>query len=193
MATTQKLTLDQFLALPETKPGSEYIDGKVVQKPMPSTAHIFVQHLLSLVLGTFLRDHPLGIAGPEWRCVFGPPGAERARLPDFAFVAWAHLGADAWDGPHWGPPDLAVEVLSPDDRPGDVAEKIVFYLLNGVRLVWLIDPGQRTVQVFTSSGGSRLLHDEDILDGGEVFPGFAISVRDILPPPGSLAGQHPQA
>ena len=192
MAIKQKLTLEQFLALPETKPGCEYIDGEVAQKTMPTTAHIVIQRLLSFVFTLFLRDHPLGEAGPEWRCIFGPPGAEQARLPDFAFVSWAHLSGDAWNGPHRGPPDLAVEVLSPDDRPGAVAAKIVFYLLHGVRLVWLIDPDERTVQVFTADGESRVLHDEDTLDGGNVLPGFAVHVRDILPPPGPLVAPDPQ-
>lgn len=190
MATTQKLTLEEFLALPETKPGSEYIDGEVVQKPMPSMAHGFIQYLLSLVIGTFLRDHPLGIVGTEWRCIFGPPGAERARLPDFAFVASAHLGADSWNGPHWGPPDLAVEILSPDDRPGEVTEKIVFYLANGVQLVWLIDPVDRTVRVFSPGEETRRLREDDSLDGGPVLPGFTTTVRDILPPPGPLTPEQ---
>ena len=193
MATAEKLTLEQFLALPETKPGCEYLDGEVVQKRMPSTAHIVIQRLLSFVFTVFLRDHPLGEAGPEWRCVFGPPGAERARLPDFAFVATAHLGADTWSGPHWGPPDLAVEVLSPSDRPGDVAEKIVFYLTHGVALVWLIDPEERTVRVFAPSGESRLLGEDDTLDGGAVLPGFSPPVRAILPPPGPLTTEQPRS
>lgn len=193
MTTTQRLTLEEFLALPETKPGSEYIAGEVVQKPTPSTAHIYIQHLLSVVIGAYLRTHPLGIVGPEWRCVFGPPGQEVARLPDFAFVSWAHLRCDAWSGPHHGPPDLAVEILSPDDRPGDVAEKIAFYLLNGVALVWLVDPDERTVRVFTPRGASRLLHEAGALDGGAVLPGFSAAVRDILPPPGPLAAPAPNA
>lgn len=193
MATTAKLTLEQFLALPETKPGCEYLDGEVVQKTMPSTAHMFIQHLLSLVIGAFLRDHPLGIAGPEWRCVFDLPDRQVARLPDFAFVRWEHLKADSWNSPHHGPPDLAVEILSPDDRPGDVTEKIVFYLMSGVALVWLIDPDARTVRVFTPAGGSRLLCEEDTLDGGDVLPGFATAVHAILPPPGPLDGPPAQA
>jgi Uma2 family endonuclease len=158
---------------------------------MPDLAHTIIQHLLSVVFGAFLREHSFGIVGPELRCIFGPPGAEHARLPDFSFIAWEHLGADSWNGPHHGPPDLAAEELSPDDRPGEVAAKIAFYLMNGVRLVWLIDPVERTIWVFTPAGETRLLHDDDTLDGGDVLPGFSTPVRDILPPPGPLSTRQP--
>jgi Uma2 family endonuclease len=182
VATTEKLTLEQFLALPETKPGSEFIDGEAVQKSMPTIVHGIIQRLLSFVFTLYLQAHPIGEAGPEWRCVFGPPGAERAPLPDFVFVLTEHMDRDSLDGPHRGAPDLAVEVLSPDDRPGSVAGKIMFYLLNGVRLVWLIDPVARTVQAFTRNGAVRELDEDATLDGGDVMPGFAVVVRDILPP-----------
>ena len=189
MATKQRLTLEQFLALPETKPGSEFIDGEAVQKPRPTIAHGIIQRLLSFVFTLYLQSHPIGEAGPELRCVFGPPGAERAPLPDFVFVLTEHMERDTLDGPHMGPPDLAVEVLSPDDRPGSVAGKIMYYLLNGVRLVWLIDPDARIVQVFTPDRVMRELTEDDTLDGGDVIPGFAVTVRDILPPARPIWGQ----
>lgn len=141
-----------------------------------------VQHLLSLVFGLFLRDHPIGEAGPEWRFIFGPPGAERAWLPDFAFVTAARVAGDDYNSPHRGPPDLAVEVLSPRDRPGRVTEKIVSYLQHGVRQVWLIDPRQRTIKVFEPGRDPRTLHEDDTLDGGNVLPGFSMRVGSVLPP-----------
>jgi Uma2 family endonuclease len=192
VATKEKLTLEQFLALPETKPGSEFIDGEAVQKPMPTIAHGIIQRLLSFVFTLYLQSHPIGEAGTEWRCVFGPPGTERAPLPDFTFVLTEHMERDTLHGPHRGPPDLAVEILSPDDRPGSVADKILYYLLNGVRLVWLIDPDRRIVQVFTLDRVMRELTEDDTLDGGDVIPGFAVTVRDILPPARPLWGQAAQ-
>jgi Uma2 family endonuclease len=81
-----------------------------------------------------------------------------------------------------GPPDLAVEILSPDDRMIKVMAKVEFYLANGVRLVWVINPEARTVIVMSSPTESRTLHEDDVLDGGDVIPGFSVPVRDILPP-----------
>jgi Uma2 family endonuclease len=182
MATISKLTLDEFLALPETKPGSEYVDGAIRQKPLPNVAHMIVQLLLDVVVGLFVQRNGLGICGPEGRCVFGPPGGERPLLPDFLFVARAHLAGLDLRGPIRRAPDLAVEILSPDDRMTDVMDKLRFYLLNGVRLVWLIDPDNRTLTVMTSVGEARILSEDDTFDGGDVLPGFTCVVRDILPP-----------
>jgi Uma2 family endonuclease len=83
MATTTKLTVEEFLALPETKPGSELVDGEVVRKAEPNVAHMMTQQSISVAVGAFLRQHPIGIAGPEGHCVLGPPGGEHALLPDF--------------------------------------------------------------------------------------------------------------
>jgi Uma2 family endonuclease len=182
MATTAKLTVEEFLALPDTKPGSELINGEIVQKPMPNLAHMIIQQLLDIIAGVFIRQNGLGISGPEGRCILGPPGGERPLLPDFLFVAREHLAGMNLDGPLKRAPDLAVEILSPDDRMTDVMDKLRFYLLNGGRLVWLIDPENRTVTVMTSVNEARILSEDDTLEGGDVLPGFTCAVRDILPP-----------
>ena len=181
MSAGTKLTLDEFLALPETKPGSEYVDGEVVQKTMPTTDHAIIQRLLSLVFGLFLRAHPIAEGGPEWCCIFGPSGHERARLPDFALVLRERLHGTRGDAPFFGAPDFAVEIMSPDDRMSEVLDKVRFYLENGVRLVWLIDPGTRTVMAWSTWGTARVLTEADTVDGGDVLPGFSSPVRDILP------------
>jgi Uma2 family endonuclease len=181
MAAEPRLTLEDFLALPETK-GLEYVCGEIWEKERGSRGHSMVQQLLALVVGLFLHDHPIGEAGPEWRCVFGPPERRRGWLPDYAFIANERLVGEPMDGPHNGPPDLAVEVLSPDDRPGRVSEKIAFYLAYGVRLTWLVDPRERTVRVFAPGEEPLTLTETDRLDGGDVLPGFSVLVSEILPP-----------
>ena len=180
MPTKAKLTLDEFLALPETEPASELIDGEVVQKPLPTWDHGVIQRLLSFVLTLFLRAHPIGDGGSEIRCIFGPAGAERPYVPDFIFVRADRL--QRREQHFHGAPDLAVEILSPDDRMTSVMDKLRFYLAHGVRLVWLIDPQRRTVMVMTPHV-TRILTEDELLDGGEVLPGFSCAVRDVLPPP----------
>jgi len=181
MSTGTKLTLEEFLSLPETKPGSEYVAGEVVQKSMPTTDHTIIQRLLSFVFTLFLRQHPIADGGTEWRCIFGTPGHELARLPDFALVLRERLRGVRGDEPFRGAPDFAVEILSPDDRMSDALEKVRLYLENGVRLVWLIDPRTRTVLVWSVWGLPRQFGEDDTLDGGDVFPGFTVRVADILP------------
>lgn len=182
MATTTKLTVEEFLALPDTKPGSELINGEIVQKSMPNVAHMLIQQLLDLIVGVFIQQNGLGISGPEGRCILGPPGGERPLLPDFLFVAREHVAGLDLHGPIRRAPDLAVEILSPDDRMTDVMDKLRFYLLHGVRLVWLIDPDSRTLTVMTSVSEARILSEDDTLGGGDVLPGFRCAVRDLLPP-----------
>lgn len=100
MTTTERLTLEQFLALPETKPGTEFIAGEACQKTMPTTAHIVIQRLLSFVFTLFLREHPIGEAAwsgaaclvrralsgdrcptsPSWRRSILAPTAGTARI-----------------------------------------------------------------------------------------------------------------
>ena len=182
MTTTAKLTLEEFLRLPETKPYSEYEDGKVCRKPMPSTWHSVVQQLLAVAFGLYLREHPIGQAGPELRCILGLSGRKRAYVPDYVFIKGAPPGFGPINGPWRGAPDLVVEVLSPDDRMTRVHRKIRFYLENGVRLLWLIDPENRIVTVMTTPTESATLSEDAELDGGDVLPGFRVPVRDILPP-----------
>jgi Uma2 family endonuclease len=182
MTTTVRLTLEQFLKRPETKPASEYEDGKVCRKTMPSTWHSVVQQLLAVVFGLYLRERSIGQSGPELRCIFGLSGRKRAYVPDYVFIVGAPPGFGPVNGPWHGAPDLAVEILSPDDRMTRVQRKLRFYLENGVRLVWLIDPENRIVTVMTTPGESVTLSEEAELDGVDVLPGFRVRVREILPP-----------
>ena len=77
-------------------------------------------------------------------------------------------------------PDLAVEVLSPDQHRSQLLDKIRFYLLHGVRPVWVLDPDTSTITVQTAGEDARVLGTGHILDGGEVLPGFSVAVADIF-------------
>jgi Uma2 family endonuclease len=182
-----KLTLAEFLRRPETKPASEYENGEVCRKPMPTVWHAVVQRLLGLVFSLYLREHPIGEAGSELRCIFGPPGRERAYVPDYVFIVGAPPGFGPTNGPYYGAPTLVVEILSPTDRMTRVRRKVRFYLENGVRVVWLIDPEDRTVTVLTTPAASTTLGEHEALDGGDVLPGFRVRVSELLPPPATPA------
>lgn len=182
MTATTKLTLGEFLRRPETEPASEYEDGEVCQKAMPTTWHGLIQRLLSYFFTVYLKDHPIGDAGSEIRCVFGPRGRERGYIPDYVFVVGAPPGFGPNNTPWFGPPDLAIEILSPDDRPSRVRRKVRFYLANGVQVVWLIDPDRRTLTVFTDPAEWLVLGEEEWVDCGDVAPGLRFQLRDILPP-----------
>jgi Uma2 family endonuclease len=177
MAVASRLTLDEFLHLPDEKPALEYGCGKVVQKPMPVWDHSTIQGFLLVVLSRFLDTTFLGRAVPELRCIFGTPGSERAFVPDISYVAAEHYP----EGPYLRTaPDLAIEILSPSQNIAWLLDKAQFYLLNGARLVWVIDPGAGTIAVLAPGEEGRTLTTGETLDGGEVLPGFSVAVDEIF-------------
>ncbi len=77
-------------------------------------------------------------------------------------------------------PDLAVEVKSPGDSYRQMREKAAYYLANGTKLVWLVYPEKRLVEVYRADGDIQILTGDDTLDGGDVLPGFSMTVSDIF-------------
>jgi Uma2 family endonuclease len=104
---------------------------------------------------------------------------QTVRSPDAACVRLERLAAEA-EGFVPIPPDLAVEVLSPSDRMAEALSKVTMYLQAGVHLVWLVDPDSRTVTVFPPDVAPHTLREGDTLDGGEVLPGFSVTVAEIF-------------
>jgi Uma2 family endonuclease len=104
------------------------------------------------------------------------------RIPYVAFVSWNRLpDRRVPREPIPGlAPDLAVEVLSESNTPGEMARKRQEYFAAGVRLVWVVDPEARTVEVFTTPEHCTVLHEEHTLEGGEVLPGLTLPLRELF-------------
>jgi len=177
MTIASKMTLDEFLRLSDEKPALEYACGEVVQKPMPVWDHSTIQGYFLLMLGQFLLRSGLGRALPEFRCIFGPPGRERALVPDVAYVAKERYPEGRYLRTA---PDIVIEILSPDQNTARFLDKVQFYLLNGVRLGWVIDPEASTVAVLAPGEEGRTLGAGDEIDGGDVLPGFTLSVGELF-------------
>jgi Uma2 family endonuclease len=84
---TKKLTLEEFLQLPETKPASEYINGQIIQKPMPQGKHSTIQGELVSVINGIAKPHKIALAFPELRCTFGG----RSIVSDVTVFAWNRI------------------------------------------------------------------------------------------------------
>lgn len=155
-APIKPVTLAAFLALPETKPASEFIDGKITQKPMPKGKHSRLQTKLSNVLNDFLEPQKTGLAFTELRCSFG--GA--AIVPDVVVLRSDQIPRDE-DGDIADivevAPELTIEILSPQQSPTKVIKKISHCLNHGSQLGWLIDPKERTVLIFRPDIGVEVL------------------------------------
>lgn len=178
MTTNLKVTLDEFMSmLDDEKPALEYACGEAVQKPMPDQFHSSLQLFLGVVLFNFLERTGLGKVLPEFRCIFGPPGGVRVFVPDLVYIAAGRLTRERY---LHAPPDLAIEIFSQDQNMARFTDKIQFYLLHGVRLVWVIDPYALTVAVLAPGQDARVLTSGNTLDGGGVLPGFSVAIDDIF-------------
>ncbi|QSJ17441.1 Uma2 family endonuclease [Nostoc sp. UHCC 0702] len=143
------LTLEEFLRLPETKPASEYIDGQIIQKPMPQGKHSLIQGELVPTINFVVKPQRLARAFPELRCTFGG----RSIVPDIAVFVWSKIPRDekgevANTFPI--PPDWTIEILSPDQNQTKVTKNILHCLKHGTQIGWLIDPTEQTVFVYRS-------------------------------------------
>jgi Uma2 family endonuclease len=163
------LTLADFLAMPETKPASEFIDGAIVQKPMPQGKHSAVQSELVPTINGKLRGVKMARAFSELRCTFGG----RSTVPDVSVFVWDRIACDAsGDIANVFPlsPDWTIEILSPDQSQTKVVKNIVHCLKHGALMGWLIDPEERSVFVYYPN------REMDVLDEPEALlpmPGFA--------------------
>jgi Uma2 family endonuclease len=159
----------------------ELLQGEVVLMSPSGSLHAVVAATLGGILYDFVQQRKLG-----W--VFGAEGGflirrdpDTVRAPDAAFVSAERMPPSVPAGFFPGPPDLAVEVLSPNDRASDVFARVSDWLETGCRKVWVIDPKTQSVTVYSPEAQMRMLHVADTLTDDAVLPGFRIEVRRIFP------------
>jgi Uma2 family endonuclease len=141
------LTLDEFIKLPETKPASEFINGEIIQKPMPQGKHSTVQSDFVSAANTVLKPQRIARAYSELRCTFGG----RSIVPDIAVFTWERIPRDE-NGEVANtfaiPPDWTIEILSPEQNQTKVVRNILHCLRHGTQMGWLIDPAEKLVFVY---------------------------------------------
>lgn len=176
------VTCEDLLTMPE---GIRYevASGRLVEKHVSEDSD-WVSGEIFFHLKNFIRTRGLGwVFGGErlFRCF--PHDPTQGRRPDVSYLSADKLP----EGPTSRgitpvPPDIAVEVVSPNDIAYDLAEKLNDYRLAGVPLVWVVYPNVRRVHVFCDgSEVPSVLHEEDVLTGGNILPGFSVKVVDLFP------------
>lgn len=160
----------------------ELINGEIVEK-MPTEEHGEIQAIIVAALIAFVLPRKLGRVGVEVRHRM-PIDDANSRLPDVSFIAGNRPRVTEGSVPQM--PDLAVEIKSPDDSLKKLIDKAHYYMANGTRLVWIVDPAKRLVIVLTPDDEEILL-DGETLTGGDVLPGFTLPLHDIFTDP--LAGE----
>ena len=181
IAADSRLSFDEFLESPE-RFRCELEDGHLVEK-LVSILSSIVANKLSTHLTNYCIAKDLGeVMNSEaiYRCFADQPNS--GRRPDVSFVAKERLPSDWFDlGYSSIAPDLAVEVVSPNDLAYEVDRKTQQYLDAGVRLVWLVNPEERIIHVHRADDSVVKLREADQLLGENVVPGFACRVADLFP------------
>jgi Uma2 family endonuclease len=161
--TSPTMTLEAFLKLPETKPASEYIEGEIIQKPMPKGRHSSLQSELCSHINQATKVPKIAYAFPELRCTFGG----RSIVPDIAVFQWQHIPFSV-EGQILDdfnlPPNWTIEILSPEQKPNKVIGNILHCLRYGCCLGWFIDPEDGSVLAFLPG------RQPELMQGGDHLP-----------------------
>jgi len=175
------LTAGDFAALPEEDGYRlELSRGRLVREPAPGLRHAEVAGRVYRLLWRAGEEEGVGrvLFDAGFILAEDPP---TVRVPDVSFVASGRiLDVDAGDGFGRGPPDLAVEVVSPSNRVSDMQRKALEYLDAGARLVWVVDPAERTVTVYRSRQDIRILQGSDALGAPDLIPTIRVPVEELF-------------
>jgi Uma2 family endonuclease len=165
----------------------ELVDGVLVDKPVGFHESLMATLIIRAV-GRFLDDHDLGhVLGADTMLRLAPG---LVRLPDVSFFSWDRFPGRQLPTTQIAAltPDLAVEVLSPNNTRLEMTRKLHEYFAGGCRLVWYVPYGERVVHVYTDPTTVRTLREGDVLDGGDVLPGFTLVLRDLFGRAGPAPG-----
>jgi Uma2 family endonuclease len=181
IATEARYTPEDLLAMPDGK-SYELVNGELVEHEMGIESSWVAIRIASRI-DQLCEENQVGwVLGSEagYQCFPHDPG--RVRKPDVSFIRYGRLpGGILPKG--WAKirPDLAVEVVSPNDLVDELDEKLADYEMAGVPLVWVVSLVSRQVMVYRADGTINRLREDDELSGEDVIPGFRCRVRDILP------------
>ena len=175
----KRMTLEEFLAQPEEKPALEYEEGVVTQKPMPKPVHARLQTTLAHSFDLVGEPRKLFLALTELRFTV----AARSYVPDVAVYRWDRLpvgdhGELSNDAPE--PPDVAVEIVSPEQSVTALIRQCLWYVDNGVKAALIVDPMDHTVLLFRPGQPYRALQDDETIDLSDVLPQFSTTAAQIF-------------
>jgi Uma2 family endonuclease len=179
--STALMTAEELMQLPRGYYRAELINGELIKMPLPKVPHGRTAAHLGAPLMQFVWDHDLGevfINDTGFQLTWNP---DTVLGPDIAFISKERLQEAGEVKGYWqGPPDLAVEVLSPGDRLGKVNRKVSRWFSFGTVQVWIVDPKHSTVTVYRSPSEATTFSGSDHLESPDLLPGFRISLDRIF-------------
>jgi Uma2 family endonuclease len=180
MTANDLMTAEELLRRQPPHKRSELVNGRMIVREPAGYRHGRVVADLTYRLQHHVKADDLGVVYAAETGFLLARDPDTVRAPDVAFVTTERLPEPEPTGFAELAPDLAVEVLSPDDRPGEVLAKVGDWLAAGTRLVWIVDPVRRQVRVYRSDGSQSTIAGSDLLDGEDVVPGFSFPADAIF-------------
>lgn len=179
--TTELMTAEELFRMPDDGFRYELVKGELKRMAPAGGEHGAVTINLTSPLDVHVKANNLGVvlaAETGFKIERNP---DTVRAPDIAFVRRERIPAEGIPKGYWpGPPDLAVEVISPNDTYEEVDEKVARWLAAGTAMVWVLNPRRRTITVHRSNGDITVLTESDELTGEDVVPGFCIRGAEIF-------------
>ena len=161
----------------------ELSEGVLIVMAPAATQHGKYASKWDRLIGNFVEANDLGetmAAETGFMLHTNPDGRDTVRAPDVGFISKARIPKDGLpEGYFQGAPDLAVEVVSPNDSADEIQQKVNEYLRYSTKAVWVFYPKSKTIAVHTQSG-TQPLHPGDTLNGGDVLPGFTLAISDLF-------------
>ncbi len=172
-------TVEEFMNLPDDGKRYELIEGELIEMPGSNLNHGIITSRLIRALGNFLesQNQSPDLALTNMAFVLAP---KTAPVPDAAFVTAERMVGIDRSKPFNGPPDLAIEIMSPTDKWSEVIKKVRLYQRYQVTLIWVVDPFDMTVFVYRLNPPLRSLLADEELSGEDVLPGFTLPVQALF-------------
>jgi Uma2 family endonuclease len=181
MAVQTQYTVEEFDRLIQDPPNAdrllEYIGGEIVEVVSNNYSSLVAGNVL-FSIKLYLRES--GMQGYVTGEAGGYQVAGERYIPDVGFISKARQPEPSHDAYNPNPPELAVEVLSPTDKPNEMTIKVINYLSAGTT-VWVIDPENKRAAIYTPGPKVRRVGMDGVLDGGDVLPGFKLTLTEIFP------------
>ena len=174
------MTAEELLRLDIPDKSTELVRGRLIVKEPPGTYHGIIQSNLHRLVASFVHANGLGVVCGQDTGFKIASNPDTVRAPDLAFLTRERSAPISRRGYAAVVPDLVAEILSPDDRPGEVLAKVADWLDAGVRLVWVIDADRRQALAHRSDGSVVSIDASGSLLGEDVLPGFQCTLSEVL-------------
>lgn len=178
-ALPKRLTLEQFLKLPEAEPALEFEDGAVLQKVSPKAKHSVLQFKVAERCNRPRGPGKFVFAFPELRATY----AGRSYVPDLSVYQLERIPLDELGRPvddFFEPPDITIEIVSPEQRSNALIRRCLWYVSNGVRIAVLVDPNDEPILVFRPGEVPQAATGDEKISFAEVIPDFALTPKEIF-------------